>query len=131
LPVRAKKHPRREEERTVFLLECGGEYAILKRPAEGLLAGLWEFPNIEGKRTLEEALAQAEAWGCRPQMVRKSEERTHIFTHITWRMTGYDIACGAKPDGFVWADEAALRNTYSLPTAFRKFCGLQKEKDKE
>ncbi len=129
LPVRAKKRPRREEERTVFLLECGGAYAIRKRPAEGLLAGLWEFPNIGGKRTLEEALAQAEAWGCRPQMVRKSAERTHIFTHITWKMAGYDIVCEAKPDRFVWADEAALRKTYSLPTAFRKFCGLQKEKD--
>ncbi|HRW57084.1 MAG TPA: A/G-specific adenine glycosylase [Oscillospiraceae bacterium] len=129
LPVRAKKRPRREEERTVFLLECGGKYAILKRPAEGLLSGLWEFPNVEGKRTLEEALVQTEAWGCRPRMVQKSVERIHIFTHITWEMTGYAIACEARPNCFVWADEAELRAKYSLPTAFRKFCDFRPEEN--
>ncbi len=128
LPVRSERRPRREEERTVFLLECGGEYAIRKRSAEGLLAGLWEFPNIGGKRTLEEALAQAEAWECRPQMVRKSVERTHIFTHIIWNMTGYFITCEAKPACFVWADAAELKEKFSLPTAFRKFCDFQQEK---
>ncbi len=129
LPVRAKKRPRREEERTVFLLECGGKYAILKRTAKGLLSGLWEFPNVEGKRTLEEALTQAEAWDCRPRMVQKSVERVHIFTHITWKMTGYVIACETRPDRFVWADEAELRVKYSLPTAFRKFFDFRPEED--
>ena len=121
LPVRAKKRPRREEERTVFLLTCGGEYAVRKRPAKGLLAGLWEFPNVEGRRTLEEALAVAEAWGCRPREAIGSMERTHIFTHIEWKMVGYEIACEAKPEGFVWASEARLREEFSLPTAFRRF----------
>ena len=43
-PVRAEKRPRRVEYRNVYVLKCGGKYAIRKRE-EGLLKGLWEFPN--------------------------------------------------------------------------------------
>ena len=43
-PVRAEKRPRRVEYLNVYVLKCGGKYAIRKRE-EGLLKGLWEFPN--------------------------------------------------------------------------------------
>ncbi len=46
--VRAAKKPRRVEERTVFLLVRDGRLALRKRPAKGLLAGLWELPNVPG-----------------------------------------------------------------------------------
>ena len=52
-PVRAPKKPRKAEDRTVFLLIRGREAAFCKRPPKGLLAGLWEFPNVEGKLTEE------------------------------------------------------------------------------
>lgn len=46
LPVRAPKKARRREEKTVFLLvrECCA--ALRRRPEEGLLAGLWEYPHV-------------------------------------------------------------------------------------
>ena len=42
------KKPRRAEQKTVFLLTCGDRTAVRKRPAKGLLAGLWELPNVDG-----------------------------------------------------------------------------------
>ena len=57
LPVKGAKKPRRVEEKTVFLLVRDGKIALRKRPGTGLLAGLWEFPNVEG--ALDEAAAGA------------------------------------------------------------------------
>ena len=53
LPVKKAKKARRVEEKTVFLLMKEGRIALRKRRETGLLAGLWEFPNVEG--TLDEA----------------------------------------------------------------------------
>ena len=50
-PVKTPPRPRRIEERTVLLLRCGGRWAIRQRESSGLLAGLWEFPNEEGRLT--------------------------------------------------------------------------------
>ena len=48
-PVKSALKARRKEHRTVLLLRCGARCAIRTRPARGLLAGLWEYPNLEGK----------------------------------------------------------------------------------
>ena len=45
LPVKAAKKARRVEERTVFLIFYQKKVALRRRPAKGLLAGLWEYPN--------------------------------------------------------------------------------------
>ena len=42
LPVKTKKKARRVEERTVWLIFHEGRVALRRRPAKGLLAGLWE-----------------------------------------------------------------------------------------
>ena len=48
LPVKSPKRQRKTEEYTVFVLSCDGKIALQKRPAKGLLAGLWQFPNVKG-----------------------------------------------------------------------------------
>ncbi len=119
LPVREKKTARRTEQRTVFVLECGGRIAIRKRPSRGLLASLWELPNVEGFLTPEQAIGVCSAWGAKPRTIGKIIERRHIFTHITWEMQGVFLQCDAMPEDFTWADAAELAGLYSLPTAFR------------
>ena len=121
IPVKEKKKPRKQEEKTVFLLRCGEKWAVRKRPETGLLAGLWEFPNVPGHLSAQAALEQAAAWGCRPRELRRSLGKTHIFTHIQWEMTGYYIDCEAEPEIFLWADAGQLDRDISLPTAFRQF----------
>ena len=117
LPIKTPKKPRRVEEMTVFLLHQDGTYALNKRPDTGLLAGLWEFPHVPGHRDLPEVLAQLEQWGCLPEDVEKSVERTHIFTHVQWEMRGWFIRCRTLPPGFT----QGRPNHYALPTAFRLF----------
>ena len=48
-PVRSPRKERRIEERTVFLIRApGGRFLLRRRPAEGLLGGMWEFPSVPG-----------------------------------------------------------------------------------
>ena len=121
LPVRAEKKKRRIEHRTVFVFLCRNTAAVRKREEQGLLAGLWEFPNLDRACTPEEAIAWGEQMGVRPAALLQSQERTHIFTHIEWHMTCYYFRCMHPAEPFVWADAAALKEQYSLPTAFRLF----------
>jgi A/G-specific adenine glycosylase len=119
LPVKTPKKGRRIEEKTVFLLRCGEKLAVRKRPETGLLADLWEFPNVPGKMTAQEALEQASQWGCCPRELHKSIGKTHIFTHIQWNMTGYYIQLRHQHPDYQWFG----KDTPALPTAFRQFLG--------
>ncbi len=120
-PVRLPKKEKRVEKRTVFLLSCGGRFAVRRREEAGLLAGLWEFPNVAGALSPEEAVRWAEDAGAAPRDLLRAAERVHIFTHIRWEMTAYRIVCDAAPDAFLWASPDDLETSYALPTAFRQF----------
>ena len=100
--------PRRVEKRTVLLLTDGGRIALRKRNGKGLLAGMWELPNAEGTLTREEALSYAEEFGLSPLRIRPLPHARHIFTHIEWEMTGWQVlaetlddlkTCGMEPTG--------------------------------
>ncbi len=120
-PVKADKKARKVEARTVFLLRCGGKIAIEKRPAQGLLAGLWQLPNVPGHLTPDQALGQAARWMAEPHDLLTQRRKKHIFTHITWELEGCEIACGREDTRFVWATPEQLAGEYALPTAFRQF----------
>lgn len=121
LPQKEPKKKRRVEEKTVFVLRCGGAVAVQKRPDRGLLAKLWQFPNVDGTLTAQQALDQAAAWGAAPQHVEQRRTGKHIFTHIEWHMTCYVLQCGRQSPQFVWADAEAMREEIALPTAFKIF----------
>jgi len=121
LPVRAEKKPRKQQDMTVFLLTCGEKLALRKRPEGGLLAGLYELPNLPGVLSTAEIISTAEAWGLHPQYLEKTVGRSHIFTHIQWNMTGARLHCGSENDEFIWADRKTVLQQLALPTAFRQF----------
>lgn len=121
LPVKAPKKARRVEDKTVFLLLRNGRVALRKRPDTGLLAGLWEFPNVEG--ALDEAAAPAavSAWGLEPKEWKNKLAARHIFTHVEWHMTGYTLeVAGDGPAEFEWVDTASLE-THAVPSAFARY----------
>lgn len=120
LPVKTEKKARREEQLTVFILHCGGFTAIRKRENTGLLAGLWELPNVPGTLTEEEALLQAQRWGCEPEALEGQSHGKHVFTHVEWNMQCYTLFCRKMPAEFVWAEAEEFRDSIALPTAFRK-----------
>lgn len=120
-PKKAVKPLRKRQERTVFLLRCVNRLALEKRPNTGLLAGLWQLPNVEGNLSPQQALEQAAAWNVQPHNLERRQHKKHIFTHIQWEMEGYFIACGREDSRFIWVSPEVLRRDYSLPTAFRQF----------
>ncbi len=123
LPVRPAKKPRRVEERVVFLLFHGGKVALRRRPAKGLLAGLWEYPNEPAPA--QEALAD---WGLTGE-ASFAGTGVHIFTHVEWRMTArrLELADSTLPQGWVWADRTELEGRYPVPSAFGAFWQIVEE----
>jgi A/G-specific adenine glycosylase len=121
LPVKAEKEARKKESKTVFLLVCGDRVAIRKRKTGGLLGGLWEFPNIDGKADVTEITAWLAEKGLTVQSIAKAADKKHIFTHIEWYMTCYVVSCEHTSSEFTWVTANELKEQISLPTAFRKF----------
>ena len=121
LPVKSPKKEKRQEDRTVFILTCDGKYALEKRPDKGLLAGLWQFPNVSGHLSTEDALARVNAMGLHPRELQKELSRKHIFTHIQWNMKGIYLEVAATEGNFRWFTEEEVNTIAALPTAFRQF----------
>ena len=121
LPVKQPKKSRRIEDRTVFILNCDGRYALEKRPNKGLLAGLWQFPNITGTLNVEQSLAEVEKMGIKPKEILRQVEREHIFTHIEWCMRGVYVEVSNVNDSYTWLDAQQIRAHAALPTVFRQF----------
>ncbi|WP_099467574.1 A/G-specific adenine glycosylase [Konateibacter massiliensis] len=103
IPVKPPKKARKIEEKTILLFEYAGKrdrlvnyYAIQKREKKGLLAGLWQLPSLEGKKTtleLEEYLNEIiENRKFSFQIeIEPLGKGKHIFSHIEWHMDGYRV----------------------------------------
>lgn len=105
----------------MFLLSCDGTYALEKRPDHGLLAGLWQFPNVAGNLDTAQALAQVEDFGLRPRELIREMERKHIFTHIQWNMRAVCLEVAEQAGPFQWFTAHEINTQAALPTAFRQF----------
>ncbi|MCQ2507187.1 MAG: A/G-specific adenine glycosylase [Dorea sp.] len=132
IPVKAKKKERKIEKRTVFIFKDGKRLAIHKRDRKGLLAGLYEFPNIEGHLSLNEATEYAKKIGLMPVRVKKLEKSKHIFTHMEWHMDAYEIIVdelektNQKDYAFILPED--IGKTCAIPSAFAayvKYTGIR------
>ena len=122
LPVKAKAKPRRVEERTVFLLFHGKRLALRKRPAKGLLAGLWELPSTEGALTQDQAREFLLSQGVElVDGLSPGPRAKHVFSHVEWHMTAWTARVAGEAPGFTWVTAGDLREGYALPSAFKAF----------
>lgn len=123
IPVKKAKPCRKIEKKTVFILRCGEEYALRRRPSNGLLSSLFEFYNVEGH------LSKA---ACKQHLVQQNMQASdimplpnakHIFTHLEWHMQGYDVTLMQKPpcEALVWAKKEEIQKIYSVPSAFKAY----------
>ena len=129
-PVKAAKKPRRQEKRTVLLLvQDNVAVALHQRPANGLLAGLWEFPNLDGHLDLTAIRNWLLAHQLTASCIEPLPAARHIFSHIEWQLTGWRIelsptAASGVADtagGLTWASCTDLTERYSLPSAFQYY----------
>ena len=119
LPVKAAKKPRKIEERTVFLLEWQDKTAIRQRSSKGLLASLYEFPNVLGHLTEEEL---PETLGMEKEeilSVEKLPPAVHIFSHVEWHMIGYRVRLKKEhQEEYQMVCKEEILAKYPLPNAF-------------
>ncbi|WP_283608670.1 A/G-specific adenine glycosylase [Faecalispora anaeroviscerum] len=127
LPAKTAKRPRVIEERTVFLLCTEDRVALRRRPARGLLAGLWELPGISGTLSAEQAEEQLREWGLLESSVQPLPRAKHIFTHREWRMTAYAVRAPQPFGEFVWVTRQELLEEYMLPSAFKTYADMLKD----
>lgn len=125
LPVKKKAKERKIEKRTVLVFQDGETVAIRKRPAKGLLAKMYEFPNLEGHLTMDEVIEYCKSIGLSPVFVKELPAAKHIFSHIEWHMTGYAVRVDELEknctEPMIFAQPEEVQKTYSIPAAFEKY----------
>ena len=126
-PLRPAPVAKREEPRTVFLIETPDGIAVRRRDGEKLLGGLYEFPSAQGH--LDRAAAEAflaELGFSDPREFKPLPEAKHVFTHLVWRMRGWHVRAEHVPEGMSAADAAGLR-ALAFPSALRAYHKLALE----
>ena len=128
LPVKKKAKARRIEERTVLIFKDGDHVAIRKRPEKGLLAGLYELPNIEEHLNKKEITQYCKEIGLMPIHIKKLPAAKHIFSHIEWQMIGYDIRVDelekTNNKKYLFIHPEEIQKEYPIPSAFEKYMKL-------
>lgn len=142
LPVKTKAKARRIEEKTVLIIKDGSQLALHKRPKKGLLAGLYELPNIEGHLSEKDVIDYVTSMGYAPIRVQPVCDAKHIFSHVEWHMKGYVVFVQAKefeedtklcrnkmqmdnltqetPD-WIFVEVEDTKENYAIPSAFVKY----------
>lgn len=122
LPQKTPKKARKLEDRTVLVVRDGEKVAIHRRPLKGLLAGLYEFPNVEGFLSDDEVLAFLKGRKLSPIRIQKLEPSKHIFSHIEWHMIGYVVRVEELEDmdisDWIFIEPQDTRRDYPIPAAF-------------
>ena len=130
LPVKTKAKARKVENKTVLLFQDADTIAIRKRSSKGLLAGLYEFPNVEGHLSMDEVKEHSKSLGLMPIYIEKLVDAKHIFSHIEWHMIGYVVkvdelekACTEK---MLFIHPNEIERIYPMPAAFGAYSQTQK-----
>lgn len=123
-PVKSPKKPRKIEEKSVLIIESDGKYLLRKRPPTGLLAGMWEFPNIPGTVREEDLPGALSNCGFDMQDLVGKSFYKHIFTHVEWHMTAFLVKAkrvsGRGEEGR-WMTVQEMERHVSIPSAFKGF----------
>ena len=119
---------------TVLFIRDHDKIEIRRRPKKGLLAGLYELPNLEGVYSTEEIAEIVKKMDLSPIRVKKLEDAKHIFSHIEWKMEGYAVLveeagfesgkCEDKKrekDQLIFVDAKNSAEKYAIPSAFMAY----------
>ncbi len=120
-----KKAPGKKKEigLTVFLIRYQDSYLIRKRGKSGLLSSLYEFFNVDGHMSEEDALRYLSSQGFVVSGITGLPDSRHVFTHLIWNMKGYEVVLDQMPSGHdsVMATKKEIMEVYSIPSAFHLF----------
>lgn len=95
LPVKSKKKPPRTVQiAAAVITDEQGNFLIHKRPNKGLLANLWEFPNVEVDLTIGQEQNQLTSfieanYDIEVMLDSPFTVIQHVFSHIVWNINVY------------------------------------------
>ncbi len=128
-PKKASARPRTIENKTILVIQDGDRTVIRKRGNRGLLAGMYEFPHMEGFYTAEEVKRYLAERGIEAIRIRELEEAKHIFSHKEWHMKGYIIRVDELEPGkadkdtvdWLYVEPEETQEKYPIPAAFAAY----------
>ena len=123
IPVKTKPKARRLERKTVLVIRDGDRVLLQKRPEQGLLAGMYEFPHLEGYTSEKQVLDFVKERGLSPLRIQKLPEAKHIFSHVEWQMRGYAVLVEEPQveSDFLFVEPAASEEHYAIPAAYAAY----------
>lgn len=124
IPHRSANKERKIIHRTLLVIRDGNRFVLHKRPASGLLAGLYEFIGIDKTLSASEALKETEKLGFHALHMKKLPSSKHIFTHLEWHMNAYEIRCEEieeLPGSDYIAKEKKELAHMAVPSAFKTY----------
>ncbi|MCM1156011.1 MAG: A/G-specific adenine glycosylase [Roseburia sp.] len=135
-PKKTPKKPRSIEEKTILVIRDEDKIALRKRSDKGLLAGMYEFPSMEGEQSIKRVIAYLKAMGVAPLKIDRLPPSKHIFTHKEWHMTGYCIRVDElermQPrEDLLFVTPREIERDYPIPSAFAvytDFAGIQRNR---
>jgi len=128
-PKKAGAKKRTVEEKTILVIRDAERTVLRKRAEKGLLAGMYEFPSLEGYRTAEEVTEYLSQNGLKTIRILPLEDAKHIFTHKEWHMRGYMVrvdelepkqTAPALAD-WLYIEPEETREKYPIPAAFAAY----------
>ncbi len=125
-PIKTRKKPREIEKKTVLLIRDENKAALHKRPSKGLLAGMYEFPNLAGHLSEQEVLTWLKERGFLAIRIEPLLESKHIFTHKEWHMIGYAIRVDElerknTDTDFIFVEWKEAKERYPIPSAYKAY----------
>ena len=128
-PKKATKKERTIEEKTILIIQDADRAALHKRANKGLLAGMYEFPNLEGHLTGEQVIAYLEENGLQSLHIKKLQDSKHIFSHKEWHMIGYAVRVDElapkvvteETQDWIFVEPARTEKEYPIPSAFAAY----------
>ena len=124
LPVRAKGKPRKQIDMTVLLLHDAQRVVLHKRPDTGLLAGMYEFYQIEGRLDADAVAQHVKDLGFEVLGIGDSIAAKHVFSHLEWHMTGYAVHVASTdptPAHLCAATFDEVGGVYPVPSAHKAY----------
>lgn len=89
------------------------------------LAGLYEFPNVEGHLKQKEVIEYAKSLGLTPVRVKKLPDAKHIFSHVEWQMKGYEVIVDElerELDQKIWSEQVIFAEKKSWKEVTDAIC---------
>jgi len=128
LPIKSKKKKQTVKQMAAIVLRNDlGEVLIEKRPQTGLLARLWQFPNMEvtnvNGQSKELTKFLSEEFKLDAEVGEAIQHVEHVFSHLVWNITVFRGHVKGRPtlesETRKWVSQSEIE-TYAFPVSHQK-----------